>query len=288
MQDLNFKKQSKWKEVWRLFKKNKAAMIGLVIITILVFIAIFADFIAPYKMATHLDIKNRLQAPSSEHWLGTDGYGRDLFARVLHGGRVSLTIGFATSIISLMIGGSLGAVAGYLGGRTDNFIMRILDVITSIPGILLSLAIVAALGPNIINLVIAISIARIPAAARIVRSSVLNLADQEFIEAAHAGGTSNTRIIVKHIIPNAIGPIIVQTTMGIASMILMAASLSFIGMGVQAPRPEWGSMLSEAREFLRIAPYFMIFPGVAIVLATLSLNLVGDGLRDALDPRLKS
>ena len=288
MTELNFKKQSKSKEVWRRFKKNKAAMIGLVVIMLLILSTVFADAIVPYSSAVKQNSKIRLLPPSSEHWFGTDGYGRDLFARVIHGGRVSLSIGFATSVISLLIGGLLGAVAGYTGGKVDNIIMRALDMLTSIPGILLSLSIVAVLGASMLNLMIAISIARIPASARVVRASVLNLADQEFIEAARSGGTSDGRIIWKHIIPNAIGPIIVQTTMGVANMILMAATLSFIGMGIQAPRPEWGSMLSEAREFLRTSPYFMVYPGVAIVLSALSLNLVGDGLRDALDPRLKS
>jgi peptide/nickel transport system permease protein len=197
-------------------------------------------------------------------------------------------LGVMTTLVALSVGGVLGAVAGYFGGLTDDVIMRLMDVLTSVPNLLLSLAIVSALGAGIRNLVIAITISRVPAFVRIVRSAVLSIVDQEFIEAAKAGGTSDTRIIVRHVIPNAMGPIIVQATMSISMLILQAAGLSFLGMGVQPPRPEWGAMLNDAREFMRVAPHMMLFPGMAIVLSALSFNLVGDGLRDALDPKLKS
>jgi len=282
------KKQSGLKELWRRFKKNPSAMAGLVFVFILLICVVLGDVIAPYTNAITQNIKIRLQYPSIRHFFGTDDFGRDVFTRVVHGARASLTLGVVTTIIALAIGGTLGAVAGYFSRRVDDTIMRLMDVITSIPSLLLSLAIVSALGAGIRNLLIAITISRVPAFVRIVRSAVLTIVDQEFIEAAKAGGTSDTRIIARHVIPNAVGPIIVQATMSVSQLILQAAGLSFLGMGVQPPRPEWGAMLNEAREFMRVAPHLMVFPGMAIVLSALSFNLVGDGLRDALDPKLKS
>lgn len=283
-----YKKESSFKEIWRRLKKNKMAMAGLVVISAMTLVAIFADLITPYQNAIQQDFMNRVAPPSSDHWMGTDGYGRDVLARIVHGARISLSIGFVTTFFALIIGGILGAVSGYFGGKIDNYIMRFIDVLIAIPTILLALAIVSALGPGIINLVIAISISRIPAFVRLIRSAVLGLVNQEYIEAAKAGGIHDFSIILRHIIPNSMGTIIVQTTMSIALMILQAAGLSFLGMGVSAPQPEWGYMLSEAREFMRSAPYLMLFPGLCVALAALSLNMLGDGLRDALDPRLKS
>ncbi len=282
------KKESQAKEVFRRLRKNRAAMIGLVIICIFVLFALFADVISPYQAGIQQDSKNRLQPPSGAHIFGTDGYGRDVFTRVLHGARISLTIGIATTVSALIFGGILGACAGYFGGRADEIIMRILDTVMCIPGLLLALSIVASLGSGLGNLLVAIGISNIPPFARLVRSVVLTIVDNDFIEAAVACGTSDWRIIRRHVLRNAIGPIIVQATMSISGMILMAAGLSFIGLGITPPAPEWGSMLSEAREFLRRAPYLMVFPGMAILLSALSFNLLGDGLRDALDPRLKS
>lgn len=282
------KKESQAKEVFRRLRKNKAAMIGLVIICIFVLFAIFADFVSPYEAGITQDSANRLQPPSGQHIFGTDGYGRDVFTRVLHGARISLTIGIATTLSALFFGGILGAYAGYYGGKADEIIMRLLDTVMCIPGLLLALSIVASLGSGLGNLLVAIGISNIPPFARLVRSVVLTIVDNDFIEAAVACGTSDWRIIRRHVLRNAIGPIIVQATMSISGMILMAAGLSFIGLGITPPAPEWGSMLSEAREFLRRAPYLMFFPGMAILLSALSLNLLGDGLRDALDPRLKS
>lgn len=288
-QDISkLKKQSGFKELCRRFKKNHAAMIGLGYIFILLTCVVLGNVIAPYANAIEQNIPIRLQGPSSSNFFGTDEFGRDVFARVVHGARSSLLLGVITTIIALIVGGILGAVAGYFGGRVDEIIMRLMDILTSIPSLLLSLAIVSALGAGIRNLIIAITISRVPAFVRIVRSAVLTIVDQEFIEASKAGGTHETRIIGRHVIPNAVGPIIVQATMSISQLILQAASLSFLGMGVQPPRPEWGAMLNEAREFMRVAPYLMFFPGMAIVLAALSFNLVGDGLRDALDPKLKT
>ncbi len=284
-----YKKRSMPKEIWRRLKKNKAAMVGLIIISILIIVTIFADLIADYDtLAISQNVLDRLQHPSSKHWFGTDGYGRDVFARIVHGTRVSLLLGVAAVAISLFFGTIIGALAGFYGGKVDNVIMRIMDTIQSIPTILLALAIVAALGPGIRNLFVAITVTSTPGFARVIRSVILPIIGQEFIEAARAYGTKDRRIIFKYIIPNAIGPILVQATMAVSGMIIATASLSFIGMGIQPPRPEWGSMLAEAREYIRSETYLVIFPGLAIVLAALSLNLLGDGLRDALDPRLKN
>ncbi|MBI9048754.1 MAG: ABC transporter permease [Anaerolineaceae bacterium] len=282
------KKNSQLKEVWRRFRKSKTATIGLVLLVFIVFVAIFADVITPYENAIAQIGKERLQSPDLTHWFGTDQLGRDLYARVVHGSRYSLLIGVSTSLISLLIGGFLGATCGYYGGKLDNIVMRFMDVVMSIPPVLLSLAVVAALGADLRNLLIAITISCIPSTVRLIRAVVLTVVDYDYIEAASSYGASNFRIIIKYVLPNAMGPIIVNTTMGIATMILSAAGLSFIGMGVQPPSPEWGSLLSEARQYMFKAPYLLYFPGCAILLSALSFNLVGDGLRDALDPRLKN
>lgn len=282
------KKRSQWREVWRMLKKNKMALLGLVILCILVLLALFADIIANYDtVVIKQNLGSRLQGPSAAHWLGTDEFGRDIFARLIHGARVSLKVGIIAVGISIVCGGTLGALAGYYGGKLDNIIMRIMDIFLAVPSILLAIAIVSALGPSIINLMVAISVSNIPRYARIVRASVLSIRDQEFVEAAKAIGASNARIIFRHIIPNSLAPVIVQGTLGVASAILSTAGLSFIGLGIQPPAPEWGSMLSGGRQYLRYAWWVTTFPGVAIMITILSLNLLGDGLRDALDPRLK-
>lgn len=287
-QNVVIKRPSQMKEVWRRFKKNKTAMVGLVIMIFLILIAVFANVIVSYDVAIQQDIVNRLQPPSAEHWFGTDGLGRDEFARLVYGCRNSLLIGVVSTLIALVIGGILGAVGAYFGGMLDSFIMRLNDIMVAIPVILLALVIVSALGASLTNLIIAISVARVPYFIRVIRSSVLGLVDREFVEAAKAGGVSNAAIIFRHIMPNAVGTIIVQTTMSISFLILQASTLSFLGMGIQAPAPEWGYMLSEAKEFARTSSYLLLFPGVSLCLAALSFNLVGDGLRDALDPRLKN
>ena len=274
--------------VWRRMKKNKPAMAGLVILIFIVLMAVFADVIGNYTdVALKMDIPNRLQAPSLEWLLGTDQYGRDVLTRIAHGARVSLIIGFGSVVISLLLGGIIGATAGFYGGKYDNIIMRCMDIIIAIPSTILALAVVAALGSGIVNLMIAIAVADIPNYARVVRSSVLTIRTADYIEAAGAVGAGTARILGRHIIPNVLGPIIVQCTLGIGSSILNAAGLSYIGLGVQAPRPEWGNMLSEAREFIQAAPHLIIIPGIFLALTVLALNLLGDGLRDALDPRLK-
>ncbi len=281
------KKKNKFAEVWKRLCKNTGAVIGMIIILVFVLGAVFANLIRPYDLVIHQEAAIRLSPPSSEHWFGTDAYGRDVFARVLYGSRISLSIGFFTAAFSLIFGGILGAAGAYYGGQVDNIIMRVMDMFTAIPGTLLALAIVAALGTSMVNLLIAITISSIPGFVRLIRSTVLTVVESDYVEAARACGTGDARIILRHILPNAIGPIIVQTTTSISDMILTASGLSFIGMGVQAPTPEWGAMISEAREFYRQKPYLVIFPGVCIILTALSFNLIGDGLRDALDPRLR-
>ena len=283
------KRNSPAREIWRRFKKNKAAMLGLGIFSVMVLLAVFADVICNYDtQVIAQDVANRLKAPSPDHWFGTDAYGRDIFARVVHGARISIIIGLAATVGSVCISGILGSIAGYYGGRIDNAIMRVLDTFLAIPGELLAMAIVASLGPSMTNLLIAVTIARIPPFTRVIRSSILTVIDQDYIESAIASGARDSYIIVKHILPNAMGPIIIQATMGVGRMILTAAGMSFIGMGVQPPLPEWGSMLAEGRDFMRYSPYITLFPGLAIILTSLALNLLGDGLRDALDPKLKN
>lgn len=282
------RKRSQWREVWRMLVKNKMAMVGLFILVVLVLLALFADVIADYDtVVIKQNLASRLQGPTAAHWLGTDEFGRDIFARLIHGTRVSLKVGILAVGLAIVVGGILGAISGFYGGTIDNIIMRAMDIFLAVPSILLAIAIVSALGPNIINLMIAISVSSVPSYARIVRASVLSIRDQEFIEAAKAIGASNTRIIFKHIIPNALAPVIVQGTLGVANAILSIAGLSFIGLGIQPPAPEWGSMLSGGRQYLRYAWWITTFPGLAIMITILSLNLLGDGLRDALDPRLK-
>jgi len=283
-----YKKTSQYADVWRRFKRNKMAMVGLVILSMLILAAVFANVIADFETEViRQNIPNRLQPPSAEHWFGTDEFGRDIFARIVHGARVSLSVGVIAVGISLVIGGFFGAIAGYYGSLVDNIIMRIMDVFLAVPGMLLAIAIVAALGSSMTNLMIAVGISSMPVYARIVRASVLTIKDMEFIEASRAIGARNMTIILNHIIPNSLAPIIVQSTLGVAGAILATAALSFIGLGIQPPYPEWGAMLSGGRTFMRDSPHIVMFPGLFIMLTILVLNMIGDGLRDALDPRLK-
>lgn len=282
------KKRSMSAEIWQRLCRNKTAMLGLVILSALVLCAVFADVIADYETKVIAqNLSERLQGPSMEHWCGTDEFGRDIFARLIHGARVSLRVGLISVSVSLIIGGALGAFAGYYGGRVDNIIMRIMDIFLAVPSILLAITIVAALGTNLVNVMLAIGVSGVPNYARIVRAAVMSVKDQEFVESARAIGASSPTIIFREIIPNCMAPVIVQATLSVAGAILSTASLSFIGLGVQPPDPEWGAMLSSGRNFLRDAVHLTLFPGLAIVITILSLNLLGDGLRDALDPRLK-
>ena len=290
------KKRSQWADGWRRFRKNPIAVTGLIIVLILIITAILADVISPAVYDPHLgivpayeyqDLRNRNASPSLEHPFGTDNFGRDIFDRVVHGSRISLLVGFVVVGISMVIGVAFGMIAGYYSGATDSIIMRFTDIMLAIPNILLAISIAAALGAGLINVMIAVGIGSIPLFARQVRSSVLSVREQEFIEAAHSIGANDARIMIKHILPNCMAPIIVRATMGMATAILSAAALSFIGLGIEPPMPEWGSMLSEGRRFIRDYPQSTVFPGMAIALVVFGLNMLGDGLRDVLDPRLK-
>ena len=284
-----YKKRSQVSAVWHRLKKNKLAMLGLIILCVMIGLAVFADFIADYDtVVIGQDMSQRLLTPSLEHLCGTDQFGRDVFARIIHGGRLSLSLSIISMSIAVAIGAFIGAVAGYYGGRVDDVLMRLMDILLAIPPMLMSISIVAALGQSMVNLLIALAIAYIPVFARVIRSTILSIKGQEFVEAARACGTSNARIILRHIIPNAIGPIIVEATLTMGAAILVISSLSFMGLGIEPPAPEWGTMLYEGREVIRSSPYLVIFPGIAIALSLMSLNLLGDGLRDALDPRLKN
>ncbi|ATW25606.1 ABC transporter permease [Candidatus Formimonas warabiya] len=282
-----YKKKSRFREIWKRMKRNKIAMFGLTIFAVILFCTIFADLIVPYQAALKQDIAIRLQPPSADHWFGTDVFGRDMFARIIHGTRNSLIMGIGAVIVGISLGGLFGAAAGYYGGIIDMIIGRVMDTIMCIPFMLMALAIVAALGPGLVNVLIALMLSMVPYYTRVIRSAILTVTGQDFIEAAKACGTPDRYIILKHILPNAIGPVIVQTTMSVGSMIIWAAAMSFLGMGIQPPTPEWGSMLSEGKDYMLYSPHLVIFPGMAIVLTALSINLMGDGLRDALDPRLK-
>ena len=275
------------KETWMSLRRNRLAMFGLFLILLLAFTALFADVIAPYGMDDQM-LSRRFRSPSGENFFGTDNLGRDIFSRVVYGSRVSLLIGLFAATISAAAGVFLGSLAGFYGGRIDNVIMRGVDILMAIPSMLLAISIVAALGPGIRNVVIAVAIAAVPGYARIVRASILSVKEQEFVEAARCIGANDKRIIFRHILPNCLAPIIVQITMSVAKAILEAASLSFIGLGVQPPSPEWGAMLSAARPYIRDHWHVVAFPGFAIMAVIFGLNLFGDGLRDALDPRLKS
>jgi len=284
-----YKKRSQGKEIWRRFRKNRLAMVGLVILSMLILMALSADLICNYQtQVVEQNYLERLQVPNENHLLGTDAYGRDILYRIIHGARLSLSIGIITILSSLMVGLVFGCLAGYYGGLLDGLIMRITDVFLAIPPLLLAVAVVGVLGPSYINLIIAMGVGYVPYFARVVRAPLLQIRDREFIEAAKAVGTSDFRIITRHILPNILSPIVVQVSLGVADAIKTAASLSFIGLGIQPPSPEWGTMLSEGQDFIRQFPHLIIFPGLFIVIAILALNLIGDGLQDAVDPKLKN
>jgi peptide/nickel transport system permease protein len=281
------KKRGPASDAWRRLKKSRLAIIGLCILLLFVIAAIFADVIVPYEYAEqHLD--KTFLSPSKEFLLGTDNLGRDILSRIIHGARISMQIGFISVSISLVLGGTLGTISGFYGGATDTVIMRFMDVMLAIPNVLLAIVIASVLGSGMGNLMIAIGISSVPSFARIVRASILSIRDQEYVEAARLCGCSDFRIITRHILPNIVAPIIVQTTLSLGLAILSASALSYLGLGVQAPKPEWGTMLAAGRNYMRNYWHLVVFPGLAIVLVVLSLNMFGDGLRDALDPRMKS
>lgn len=280
------KKNSQWRDVWRRLRKNRMAMFGLCVLILLVFLAIFADVVAPYGYDDQ-NYSQMLELPSWQHIMGTDNYGRDIFSRIVYGTRISLLIGFISLAISTIVGSILGACAGYFGGASDTIIMRGSDILMAIPRTVLAIAIATTLGPGLVNAMIAVAIGTIPSFTRVVRASTLTVKDQEYVEAARAIGASNFHIIKKYVFPNVLAPIIVQATLGVGTAILLAASLSFLGIGISPPTPEWGSMLSAARSYMRDYWHMVLFPGLAIMITVLALNLFGDGLRDALDPKLK-
>ena len=277
---------SQVREVWRRLKRNRAAMAGGIIVLLFVATALLAPWLSPHH-PNEGDLTKRLKAPDREHFLGTDQLGRDLLSRVIYGARISLQIQIVAVMIALFVGTILGMVGGYYGGTFDNFIMRIMDILLAFPGIFLAIAIIAVLGPGLTNLMLAAGIYSIPQFARIVRGSVLSLKEKEFVEAAKAVGENDFNILLRYLLPNSMAPIIVQTTLRMATVLLTASGLSFLGLGVQPPTPEWGAMLSNARAYLITAPHVATVPGLAIMLVVMGFNLFGDGLRDSLDPRLR-
>lgn len=283
-----FKKKSNAYELWLRFMKNKTALLGLFIFCAIVLLAIGAPLLASYENdVIRLDVANRLQSPGKGHLLGTDEMGRDIFARLVFGARISLVVGISSVAVALLIGGTLGAISGFYGGIIDSVIMRIMDVFLCLPDVLLALAIIATFGVSKVNLVISIGLSFTPKFSRIVRSAVLGVRGSEYIEAARSIGAKDGHIILHHALVNCMGPIIVQVTLYVASAILTISGLSFLGLGIQAPAPEWGNMLASGRAFMRDEAYIVMAPGLAIFFTILSLNLLGDGLRDTLDPRLK-
>ena len=267
-------------------KRNRLALVGLFILLLIVFVAVFAPLIAPYHYAEQ-NLMESFEPPSMKHLLGTDDFGRDILSRLIYGAQVSLQVGLFAVALAMIVGGLLGAIAGYYGGKIDGVIMRVMDMLLSIPQILLAIAIAAALGPGLLNLTVAVGLAALPTFARVVRGAVLSIVGQEYIEAAQCMGASDAWIITRHILPNCSAPIIVQATLRVAQAILTAASLSFLGLGIQPPFPEWGGMLAGARGYIRDYAYMTISPGLAIMITIMALNFLGDGLRDAMDPKLK-
>ncbi|MBW2154243.1 MAG: ABC transporter permease [Deltaproteobacteria bacterium] len=280
------KGESLYRITLRQLKKNKGAMAGGVIILLFIFSAIFAPWIAPYD-PLESNLEEALQSHNFKHWLGTDEQGRDILSRIIYGGRMSLAIGVIAVAIANAVGILLGLVSGYVGGKVDNAIMRMMDILMAFPGMLLALAIVSALGPGIFNLMIAIGVYSVPTFARVVRGSVLAVKEMEYVESARAIGLGNIKILFSDILPNCMGPVLVLSTLRIATAILTGAGLSFLGLGPQPPTPEWGAMLSSGRTYLRVAPWVATYPGLAIMCVVLGFNIFGDGLRDAMDPRLK-
>jgi peptide/nickel transport system permease protein len=282
----NGKKKSEFGAAMLRLRNNRSAMIGLCIFLVLALLAVFAPLITPYEYAK-LSLSERFQGPSLKHLLGTDEMGRDVFTRIIYGGRYSLSVGFISVATGLLFGVIIGSIAGFFGGNTDNLIMRFLDIFQAIPMLLLSIVVATSLGTGFDKTIMALSIAQIPDYARQMRVSILRVRNMEYVEAANAVGCGTFRQIVRYVLPNSFAPLIVSATMGVAGTILMTASLSYLGLGIQPPTPEWGAMLSGAKIYIRNYPYLLIFPGLAIGITVLGLNMFGDGLRDALDLRLK-
>ncbi|WP_207665783.1 ABC transporter permease [Clostridium sp. OM02-18AC] len=270
------------------FRKNKLAMFGLAAIVFMIIMCAAAPLYINYDAVIKQSMANRFIAPCKEFWFGTDQFGRDLFARIIYGGRISLLAGLIVVTSALIVGVTLGGIAGYFGGTVDMIIMRICDIFMAVPRMLLAMAVVAGLGQGTFKMLIALSIAEFPKYARTVRASIMTLRNQEYVEAAKCCGTSSARIIFKHVVPNGLGPVIVSATLGLGGTILAIASLGFLGIGVASPTPEWGTILSENRTNIRFYPYLGLIPGFFIAISVMCLNFIGDGLRDALDPRTKN
>ena len=281
------KPESQLHMMWSALKKNKIAVVGLIVILLLVFIAFFGESIAPYD-PLKIDMGSAKQAPSASHWFGTDIQGRDIFSRVLSGTKYSLFVGIGAVAFSLVIGTIIGAIAGYFGGIIDIVFMRIMDMMLAIPSILLAITLMAAFGQGLDKAIVAIGIVSIPEYARIVRSSILSVKENDYVAAAKVIGNNDGRIIFKHILPNVVSSIVVRATLGISTAILDIAALGFLGLGVKPPTPEWGTMLGDAKTYILSLPYMIVFPGIAISITVLAFNLFGDGLRDALDPKARS
>ncbi|HWU39434.1 MAG TPA: ABC transporter permease [Candidatus Acidoferrum sp.] len=273
-------------DLWRRLRRSRTAVAGAGIVMIFVLLAILAPVLVPYNPIQG-NLNDRLQSFSRTHWLGTDELGRDLLSRILYGARVSLQIQIVAVVLALIVGVLLGSLSGYLGGYVDSIIMRCMDILLAFPGIFLALGIIAALGPGLLNLMFAAGISSIPQFARIVRASILSLREREFVDAALALGSGSNRVMFRHLLPNCLAPIIVQSTLRMATVLLTASGLSFLGLGVQPPMPEWGAMLSNSRSYLIVAPHVATIPGLAIMVVVVGFNLFGDGLRDTLDPRLR-
>ena len=282
------KKKTPFQEIAEQFFRNRMAIVGLVIFGIIIFMTLAADLLADYQTrVVNINAGSRLLGPSLQHPFGTDEMGRDVFARVVHGARMSLSMGAIACGIALLIGGALGAIAGYFGGLIDDIIMRVMDILLCLPEILVAIAIVAALGTSTENILLAIGISRVARFARLVRSAVLSVSGMEYVEAARAIGARHHTIIINHVLINCLAPIIVQGTIIFASAILAISTLSFLGLGIQPPTPEWGNMLAAGRNHMRDYPHLVVAPGLAIFFTIFSLNMLGDGLRDALDPKFK-
>ena len=279
---------SSWELIGYRFRKNKLAMLGVFMFVLIVAVTIIAPFFIPYEEVISQDVRNRLQSPSREYIFGTDELGRDMFARILYGGRISLLCGIAIIVIAFIFGAIIGGVSGFIGGKVDTVLMRIVDALMAVPPALLAMAIITAMGNGVFNLVIALAIAQIPRFARTVRSSVLTLRNMEYVEAAKCYGSSSMRTIIKHILPNGIGPIVVSATLTLGAVILSISSMGYLGLGVASPTPEWGTIISENKINIRYYPYLGLIPGLCIMFSVMAVNFIGDGLRDAFDPKSKN
>lgn len=273
--------------IWQRFKKNKLAVFGLVVLLLLIIICFTSPLYINYQDVIGQNILDQFKGPSAEHWFGTDMFGRDLFLRMLYGGMISLSTGLIVVAIALVLGLLFGSISGYFGGKVDFFIMRMVDILMSIPFLLMSMTLILVFGQSMLSLLVALSIALFPGLTRIVRSSIITIRECEYVDAAKCYGSPSWKILIKHILPNGIGPVVITATLMLGSVILAIAGLGFLGIGIASPTPEWGTILSEARDYIRYYPYLGIIPGLAIGIGVLCINFIGDGFRDALDPRTK-